>query len=424
MTACAITDHGTVAGLYEHYAHCKKKGIIPILGNELYWKEDVNTGFAWKDVENEVLRKEMKEADKARKYFHGCFYALNETGYKNLLKLSSIGFQPGHFQYNRPVVSKSEIFEYSEGLAYSTGCMIGSIGVAQPNPLTESESSRLVAEFKEIFGERMFIEIGPAQVCMDWDREIADFRRRPGGCLQLAHNHRAIKFSKDHGIPLVVASDGHMCKPSLKPVQDLIIRSSTSNRDGWHFYQTHAMLSSDETWQLIEKFHPYISESLYRSAIDSTFLLTSLAKDLKLSFSPKVPVFPVSSHPLYEPGMSKRELLVKIVLSNGRIPADPVYMERLRHEVSVLCGNGIIDLTDYFLVLEDVIRAAKAMDVPVGPGRGSAAGSLLAYALGITQVDPIRHGLLFERFLNEGRIGEPVISFSEYSFEQWVKDRG
>lgn len=420
MSGLAITDHGTAAGLYDHYDACHKKGIVPVLGNELYWKEDIGAPWRWKSVENEELRERLKEEDKSRKYFHGCFYATSFVGYQNLLRLSSMGFDEGRYQHGRPVVSKEDIFNHSEGLAFNTGCMIGLVGVAQKRPLDIVESRRLMGEFHEVFRDRMFVEIGPAQVCMDWDNKESVFKPRVDGCLQQQHNHRALALAREFDIPVIVASDGHMARPDLKPLQDMLITSVTG---GWHFHQTHSILSSDETWDLIEKYHPYIGMKDFESYIDNTFRLTALARGLRLKFAPLISVAQMKHHPLWEEGLSSREFLFKIVRHMKRIPDDPVYISRLIREIDVIANNGVTDYTDYFLMLHDLVRAAQERGEGVGAGRGSAAGCLLAYALGITEVDPIRYGLLFERFLNPGRLGVPNISFAEYPFERWLKEQ-
>lgn len=432
MPAIAVSDHGTVAGIYEHYNAAKKEGLIPLIGNELYFKE------------------RLRDGDKERKYFHGVFLAMNDVGYKNLLWLSSIGFRADHYEFGRPIVSVEEILSHSEGLVYSTGCMIGIIGVSQKRQLSFEESEALFVRFKEAFQDRMFVEIGPAQVCTDWEKVDEETKRYEfverehkdlvgeddfhiwTNCLQVEHNLRAIRLAKKHGVPTIVASDAHMADPGLKHVQDMLISGASSNR--FHFHQIHAMLSSDETWDMVQRNHPYIDLPAFEGMIDSTYKIVDACKNLKLNFSPLVPQFGLERHPLWRQGMTPKQLMFEIIKANGRMPDSEVYRDRLKEEVRVICDNGVCDYTDYFLILSDIVREAHVRGVGVGPARGSAGGCLLSYLLGITAIDPIKWNLNFTRFLNEGRLkaGSPPdidLDFSkrdplvDYVFSTYGEDR-
>lgn len=422
MPAVAISDHGTVAGVFEHYTAATKAGIVPLLGNELYFKEN------------------LKDGNKDRKYFHGVFLAMNEVGFKNLLWLSSAGFREDHYEFGRAIVSIEEIAEHAEGLVYSTGCMIGVLGVSQKQPLTLEESDRLIHWMHEIFDDRMFIEVGPAQVCMDWEKKSADskeyeFKALPeqdivvgefkawSNCLQLEHNFRAMHFAKKYGIPLIVASDAHMAHPELKSVQDMLMFGAS--KSGFHFHQTHAMLSSADTWGEMQKNHPYVDIKSFEGMIDNTYKVMDFCRGLKLSFAPMVPLFKIEKHPLYQPGMTARLLMIEIIKSLGRMRwNDPEYANRFKEEFRVICNNGVTDYTNYFLILADITRAARERGVGVGPARGSAGGCLLSYLLGITEIDPIKWKLNFTRFLNEGRLGTPRISFDEMPLKDWEAGLG
>lgn len=423
--ALAISDHGTVAGIFEFYDECKKNGIIPLIGNELYFKED------------------LTERDKGRKYFHGVFIAQNEVGFKNLMWLSSKGFEPDtHYQYGRPVVSVDEILAHSEGLVFSTGCMVGIVGTAQNRPLSLDEADNLISRFREVFQDRMFIELGPAQVCTDWkpddpNKKAADkvWTHRPReekevvvgphrawtNCLQIEHNMRGRYFSKKYNIPVVIASDGHMCRPELKEVQDLLITSSFANKNGWHFHQINSMLSSEETWVEMQKNHSYVSERDFEEMIDNTYRVLDFCKELELHFGPMVPRFPLEKHPLYKDGMGPRDLMFAIIKENGRMVNSPEYLSRLQDEIKVICDNGVTDYTDYFLILSDIVRMAADSGVGVGPARGSAGGCLMSYLLGITAIDPIKYNLSFTRFLNEGRVKKGALPDIDMDFTDKAK---
>jgi DNA polymerase-3 subunit alpha len=416
----AISDHGTVAGVFEFYKACKKHDIIPLVGNELYMKPDLSV------------------RDKNRKYFHGVFLAMNDVGFRNLMWLSSKGFTPEtHYQYGRPVVSFQEVLDHSEGLVFSTGCMVGILGTAQKDQVSMEEADKYVSSFHEVFGDRMFIEIGPAQVCTDWkpddpdkkasekiwshqeipehEIEVGDFKTWTN-CLQVEHNYRAKHFAKKYNIPLIVASDGHMARPELKKVQDLMITSSYTNKNGWHFDQINSMFSSNETWDLFQENHPYIDQKAYEESIDNTYKVLDFCKDLELKFGPMVPEFPLKIHPLYSPGMNKRDLMFAIIKDIGRMKSTPQYLKRLHEEIKVICDNGTTDYTDYFLILSDISAGAKKLNVGVGPARGSAGGCLLSYLLGITAIDPIKWDLSFTRFLNEGRVKKGALPDIDMDF--------
>lgn len=417
MPAVAISDHGTVSGIFEHYNAAKDAKIVPLLGNELYFKET------------------LRDGNKDRKYFHGVFLAMNDVGFKNLLWLSSVGFKEDHYEFGRAIVSIDEIASHAEGLVYSTGCMIGILGTSQKAQLSLDEADYFVARMHEIFKDRMFIEIGPSQVCMEWEKKEPtskeyEFKPRPekqievgefkawSNCLQLEHNFRAIHFSKKFQIPLVVASDAHMAHPELKPVQDMMMFGAS--KSGFHFHDTHAMLSSQDTWVELQKNHSYIDVKQYEEMIENTYKVLDFCRGLKLSFAPMVPLFPIHTHPLFKTGMTARQLMIEVIKSLGRMRwNDPVYAARFKEEFRVICNNGVTDYTNYFLILADIAREAPLRGVGLGPARGSAGGCLLAYLMGITELDPIKWNLNFTRFLNEGRLGTPEISFKEFSLKDW-----
>lgn len=417
--AVAITDHGFVSGVYEHYFACKEHGLKPLLGCEFYMRESL-------------------ESDKM-KYYHGVFIAMNKKGFENLLYLCSLGCSTDHWKERRPVLSFQEIFDHSEGLMFSTGCMLGILGTAQKRKNGEKKTGKPTYEdysetieevnqnflkFKAVFGERMFVEIGPARVTHDWKgidkggflaRETKQVKFGPleftTNCLQEYHNQRAILMAKVHNLPIIVASDAHMCNPKLKPIQDLLMMNAPDNYNGFHFHQTHAMIPSDELWGEFQKNHPYVDEELFRTAIDNTHKFSDMIEDITLEFPALVPQFPMkllkepmddtmlefftkdvekpspqyAAHnkfwkrykDIYTPDMTTRQFMMALINKIGRLPNDAVYMNRLKEELSVICENGVTDYTDYFLILADIVLAAMELGVGVGPARGSAGGCLL-----------------------------------------------
>jgi len=414
--AIALTDHGTMAGVFEFYSECKKNNIKPLIGCEFYFKE------------------KLKDGNNKHRYYHGLFIAMNEVGLRNLFYLSSIGGRAGHFEFNRPVVSFREVLDNSEGLIYSTGCMDGIIGAAK-NTAYE-ESNRLVEMFKAVFKDRMYIEISFAKVVRDWNRETRDFNNRPTktyqfgnmkcktNCLQELHNKRALHMAFKHNLPIVMGSDGHMIDPSFKPIQDLLIKSSPTNKNGWHFGQIHSMLSSDEAWKAFQLNHPYIPEIIFKTALDNNYKISERVENYTLDFSTLIPKFPSHTHPLYKKGMTQKDLMLAIIVKLGKLPNDPKYYNRLKEEIAVICDNGVTDYTDYFLILHDIAKAAQRMNVGMGPARGSAGGCLLSYLLDITAIDPIQFDLSFARFLNAGRLkaGHPPDIDLDFSDREPIVD--
>jgi DNA polymerase III subunit alpha len=436
--AVALTDHGNVSGIFELYWAAKEAGIKPLLGCEFYMKGDL------KNFDN--------------KYLHGILIAMNQKGLENLLVLSSMARDADHWvgdreKGKRPVITYKEIFAHNEGLLFSTACVVGISGASQKklvssktsntgntshkyeeHTLAFEEVDMLFSAFKRVFEGRMFVEVGPARVCTNYDKggfvpKQAETKRfgdliYTTNCIQEDHNRRSIFMAMRHNLPLIITTDSHMAYPELKKVQDLLIKNSPDNFNGWHFDQTHAMISSDEMWELIKTNHPYISQTLFEEMIENTHKAAALCGDIKINQQPIVPKFPmwlleneppanetvrhrfyVRYSEMYRPGMTAKEMMMEIIKRVGRLPkGDLRYLLRLKEEVQVICDNGITDYTDYFLILSDLVRTAPSLGVGAGPARGSAGGCLLSYLLGITAIDPVKYDLSFVRFLNAGRL--------------------
>lgn len=403
MPAIALTDHGTVAGLFEFYSACKKEGIKPLLGCELYFKET------------------LQDKNKDHKYYHCVVIAINATGFKNLLLLSSLGDKEGRREFNRPVVSFQDVIDHNEGLIFSTGCLDGIIGAAKGVPYATVE--RHIKMFKAAFGNRMFVEIGPARINTKWEVISGEGEKKVKAyvpikktarmfgpvpyetdCIQYDHNMRALHMAMNHEIPVILGSDAHMVHPDLKPVQDLMMKSSPTNSDGWHFGQIHALMSTEEIWQQFQSHHSDIPQAMFEEALDNCYKLAEMVENFDIDFSIKIPHFNLERHPLYQEGMGARDLMMEIIKDTGRLPDKDVYYKRLLKEISVICDNGVADYTNYFLILSDIARFAKQVNIGMGPARGSGGGCLLSFVMGITSIDPIKHELDFARFLNVGRL--------------------
>jgi len=360
MPALAITDHGVLCGAIEFYLKAKEYGIKPILGCELY-----------------VAPKSRLEKRQTEKYYHLTVLAYSEAGYRNLIKLSSLGFIEGF--YYRPRVDKELLRKYSGGLIVLSGCLKAEV----PTLLLKGDlkgAERVARELIEIFGEENFyIELQ--------DHGLEDQRRlRP----------LLIELAERLGSPMVATNDVHFLTRSDHEAHEVFINIGSHKSDERRSYGQECYLKSpDEMAELFADL-PEALENTLRIAKRCTLEL-----DLSRRHLP---------HFELPPGEESPEKYLEKLAWEGvrrRYPKiSPQIEERLRHELEVIAQMGY---ASYFLIVQDFIGFAKSRGIPVGPGRGSAAGSLVCYALGITDVDPLKYGLIFERFLNPDRIELPDI---------------
>lgn len=369
----AITDHGVMYGAVAFYKAAKKANIKPIIGCEVY------VAPRSRFDKNHAL-------DSVR--YHLILLCKNETGYKNLIKIVSSSWTEGF--YVKPRVDEELLRKYSEGLIALSGCLFGE--VAQ-NILAQNEEAALetAVKYNEIFGEgNYYLEV-----------------QNHGMSDELEVISGAVKISYKTGIPLVATNDVHYCKKEDSDIQRVLIAIGTNTvlgeENGLSFEGEDFYLKSEE--EMREAF------SVCPQAISTT---EEIAEKCNFDFE-----FGVTKLPLFDiPGDDHREYL-KNSCMNGLnrlfpegIPKE--YVQRLDYELSVIHGMGF---DDYFLIVADFISFAKSRGIPVGPGRGSAAGSLAAYSLGITGIDPIKNKLLFERFLNPERVSMPDIDI-DFCYER------
>ena len=370
MDACAITDHGVMYGVIEFYKACKAEGIKPIIGCEVY----VAPGS----------RFEKGKEKSAERYNHLILLAENDTGHKNLMKLVSRGFTEGF--YYKPRVDYELLSEYHEGIIASSACLAGIV----PTKLRNGDYEGAKAEamrLQEIFGENNFF------------LELQDH----GLSEQKFVNQGLMRISSETGIPLVATNDCHYLYKEDAEAHDVLICIQTQknvydeNRmkyEGGQFY-----VKSPE--EMEEVFH-YIPEAIHNTE--------EIAKrcNVEIEFGKyHLPQYPVPEgytslsylNKLCEDGFKKR-------YEGANEATEAMLRERLKYETDTITSMGFVD---YFLIVWDYINFAKENHIAVGPGRGSAAGSIVAYCLGITGVDPIRYNLLFERFLNPERVTMPDI---------------
>ena len=370
MDACAITDHGVMYGVIEFYKACKAEGIKPIIGCEVY----VAPGS----------RFEKGKEKSAERYNHLILLAENDTGHKNLMKLVSRGFTEGF--YYKPRVDYELLSEYHEGIIASSACLAGIVPTKLRNGDYEGAKEEAM-RLQQIFGENNFF------------LELQDH----GLSEQKFVNQGLMRISSETGIPLVATNDCHYLYKEDAEAHDVLICIQTQKNvydedrmkyEGGQFY-----VKSPE--EMEEVFH-YIPEAIHNTE--------EIARrcNVEIEFGKyHLPQYPVPEgytslsylNKLCEDGFKKR-------YEGATEATETMLRERLKYETDTITSMGFVD---YFLIVWDYINFAKENHIAVGPGRGSAAGSIVAYCLGITGVDPIRYNLLFERFLNPERVTMPDI---------------
>lgn len=366
MDSAAITDHGVMYGVVDFYEECRRQGIRPILGCEVY----VAPGS----------RFDRESAGGEDRYHHLILLAENNTGYANLVKIVSSGFEEGF--YYRPRVDKDVLRKYHEGLICTSACLAGEVARLLSRGFYE-EARKTALEYRDLFGEgNYFLEMQDHG--MDQQKLV---------------NQNLLRMSRETGIPLVVTNDCHYTREEDADAHDILLclqtgkKLSDENRlryEGGQYY----VKSPEEMAQLF----PYALE-----ALENTQKIAERCH-VTIEFGKyKLPRFDVPD------GKSAWEYLQELCwkgLSERYDPVPPEAKERMESELHIIHSMGFVD---YFLIVWDYVRYARSVKIAVGPGRGSAAGSIVSYALGITQLDPIRYSLLFERFLNPERISMPDI---------------
>jgi DNA polymerase-3 subunit alpha len=372
--ALAITDHGNLHGAWEFQEKARKAGLKPIVGMEAY----VAVGDR---------RIRARPAPGAKPYYHLVILAQNATGYRNLVKLSSLAYTEGF--YVKPRIDRELLATYSEGLVVSSACMAGE--VATHLLADDYEAAKTAASwYANLFPGRYYLEV--------------QAHDSPG---QTRLNDRIFTLGKDLGLPVIATNDAHFLRSDDHDAHDVLLciglGKDRTEADRMRYDSGLYFKSAPE---IAERFpeRPDVLENTLRIADEA-------GTELKKSYQ-------VPSFPLPEGVATENELLVRLAEAGARerygdpLPAN--VRERLDYEVSVITKTGY---AGYFLIVADFIRAAREKGIPVGPGRGSAAGSLVAYVLRITDVCPLRFDLLFERFLNPERVSMPDIDV-DFCFER------
>ncbi len=373
MHSVATTDHGTMFGAVEFYEKATKAGIKPIIGIETYVAP--RTRFDKTPIDNRDL-------------CHLILLAENQEGYRNLCKLASVAQLEGF--YYKPRIDKQILREHSKGLIAMTACLHGEI----PRRIQDSKmeiADAAAREYLEIFGEnRFYLEV-----------------QNNGIEIQDRVNEALLDMSQRLSIPLVASNDCHYLDRDDVRAHDVLLCIQT----GKTIHDTNRLQFRTDQLYLKSKEEMYASFSSYPDAISNT---VDIARRCNLEFDFKTYHFPQfdtgseqTADELFEQNVRQGfvSILERVKNMNPQFD-EAVYRDRLDYEISIIKEMGF---SGYFLIVADFIRYAKESGVPVGPGRGSAAGSLVAYSLGITDLDPIYHGLIFERFLNPARKSMPDI---------------
>lgn len=365
MNAVAVTDHGSMYGTIEFYKQAQKEGIKPIIGCEVYVAPQ--SRFDKNAVEGEA-------------YYHLVLLAENNQGYRNLIELVSRGYTEGF--YYKPRIDRDLIKEYSEGLICLSACIAGELPALLLKGNYEG-AEKLALEYRKIFGpENFFIELQ--------DHGLPE---------QKTVNGQLVTIARKFGIGLVATNDLHYVDKSDSECHDVLLciqmGKTVDDAGRLRFPNDEFYLKSPE--QMADLFAEY-PEALFNTC--------AIAERCNVDFSFGqlfLPEFPVPD------GISAdaylRKLCEKRLPGRYDSPSDEV-INRLDYELSVITNMGF---ASYFLIVWDFINYARENAIPVGPGRGSAAGSIVAYLLGITNIDPLKYGLLFERFLNPERVTMPDI---------------
>ena len=364
MKAMAITDHGVMFGVIDFYKACMANGIKPIIGCEVYVAPRKRTD---------------KDPNIDARYNHLILLAKDNEGYKNLTKLVSIGFTEGF--YYKPRIDKEVLEKYHEGLICCSACLAGEIPQAILKGDME-EAEKVAMWFKNIFGEDYYLEI-----------------QNNGINEQVLVNQKLVELSHKLDIPLVATNDSHYLKKEDAYNHEILLCIQTGKKitddDRMRFETDELYIKSPE------EMSDYFSG--VPEAIENT---VKIADKCNVTFEFGHTILPNYDVPAeYTTHYDYLKKLCDDGIKNryGENPSQEI-IDRENYELEVIKKMGYVD---YFLIVWDYIHYAKTQNIPVGPGRGSGAGSIVAYAIEITDIDPIKYGLIFERFLNPERISMP-----------------
>ncbi len=376
MPAIALTDHGVMYGAVELLKVCRGKKIKPIIGNEMY-----------------VINGDI-EINKRHRRFHQVVLAKNNQGYKNLVKLTTIsnlkGIQ-GSGIFSRPCINKELLEQYKEGLIVTSACLGGEV----PQAILKGDydhALEIAKWYKEQFGEDYYLEI-----------------QDHGSVEDRVVNVHLVKIAQQLDIEIIATNDSHFITCNDVEAHDALLCIQTAklitDEKRLRYSGTEYLKSAAEMRLL---FQDHLPEEIVETAIANTVKVADKVEQYNILGEPRIPHYPIPQGHTPETyvGEITWDGLLERLKCRSRDDVPQVYKERLEYELKMLETMGFCT---YFLVVWDYIKYARDHDIPVGPGRGSAAGSLVAYCLKITNIDPVHHGLLFERFLNPERKSMPDV---------------
>ncbi|MBD2777962.1 DNA polymerase III subunit alpha [Iningainema tapete] len=384
IKAIALTDHGVMYGAIELIKICRSKNVKPIIGNEMYI------------INGDITKQER------RPRYHQVVLAKNTKGYKNLVKITTTshleGVQ-GKGIFSRPCINKDLLKEYHEDLIVTSACLGGEIpqAILSGRP----DAARKVAQwYKEVFGDDYYLEI-----------------QDHGSPEDRIVNVEIVKIARELGIKFIATNDSHFISCYDVEAHDALLCIQTgkliAEDNRMRYSGTEYLKSAEEMKQL---FRDHLPDDVIEEAIATTVEIADKVEPYQIMGEPRIPNYPIpSGHTAntYVEEVAWQGLLERLN-RKSRNEVDPTYKERLEYELKMIQHMGF---STYFLVVWDYIKFARDHKIPVGPGRGSAAGSLVAYTMHITNIDPVHHGLLFERFLNPERKSMPDID-TDFCIEQ------
>jgi DNA polymerase III subunit alpha len=376
MPAIALTDHGVMYGAIELLKVCKAKGVKPIIGNEMY-----------------VINGDFTKQERRPRY-HQIVLAKNDQGYKNLVKLTTISHlqgTQGKGIFSRPCINKEVLAQYHEGLIVTSGCRAGEVpqAILQGRPDIARQRAQW---YKDLFGADYYLEIQDHGYLED--RII---------------NVELVNIARELDIKFIATNDSHFTSCYDVEAHDALLCIQTGKliveEKRLRYSGTEFLKSAEEMRYL---FRDHLTDEVIDEAIATTLEVAAKIESYDILGAPRIPDYPIpDGYTLssYFEEVTRQGLVERFELESYD-QVDLAYQQRLDYELQMMHQMGF---DAYFLVVWDYIKFARDRGIPVGPGRGSAAGSLVAYALRITNIDPVHHGLLFERFLNPERKSMPDI---------------
>jgi DNA polymerase-3 subunit alpha len=405
--AIAITDHGTMGAIIEAYEYSKelkkKEGldITIIPGIELYLKPD----------ETDPTRD--RRNGKPVSYYHVTCHFNNFQSYLKCCELTKKGYERGLWKGSeyKPLITWDELESLSGQVTLFSSCLIGAVLGPWINGSKEQSEQNFV-RLKNIAGpEKFFVEIFPYEVSKDWDKKDMVFKTKPSSCdcpngmMQVGANEWVMHLAEKYNVPMVASEDAHYANPDDKAIQDARL---SNGKEQWKMADVNCLHTSDWLFAEFNRLHiGKFSESQFQEIIENSYKFADQSKGFSPHFKPALPLYPLELEAGMNEDNQQAKHVVNLIQKKGRVDfSNDIYRNRLNKELKELAFNGKINILPYFLTLHTVIEHCEKNNILVGPGRGSAAGSLLAYGLGITNVDPIKEDLSFERFFDVTRVEE------------------